>query len=88
MELLIQLEKEEIKEHDKEQTNNKEYDKNQINKDIIDNINEGNVKIILSIEVNDKKAIACEVTKACTIGGFIQIGIKERLDELNKKDVW
>ena len=80
MEYLIQLEREEIKEYaDK---------KSPMNKDIIDNINSGNLKIILSIKVNDKKAIACEVIKACDTDGFIQLGIKERLDELNKKDVW
>ena len=75
----MKLEKEEIKE---------KADKKSMNKDIIDNINEGNLKIILSIEVNDKTAIACEVIKACDTDGFIQLGIKERLDKLYKKDVW
>jgi len=76
---LIQLEKEEIKDY---------ADKKSMNKTIINDINEGNIKIILSIKVNDKTAIACEVIKACDTDGFIQLGIKERLDELNKKDIW
>ena len=75
----MKLEKEELKEN---------ADNKSMNKDIINDINEGNIKIILSIEVNDKKAIACEVIKACNVDGFIQIGIKERLDELYKKEVW